>query len=180
MKRQKQGIKGYSLLELMITVLVMAILVAIAWPLLQQLMGLIRLNLAIWTLAQHWKMTRLDATGNGNIPMTLCMNETNEGVQFAQILGNNCESITSWLSLTNGVSIDQANSTLRTQSSVAGNGGQIYRVSWADTNAGLGGSWGQLGRLVLIADGTTAKKCLFLFDTDGSWNIRLDKKCNKS
>ncbi|ACK71707.1 conserved hypothetical protein [Gloeothece citriformis PCC 7424] len=175
----KQENLGYTLTELMLTIIILSILLAIVLPLFSQVVGNVRLKLAILTLAQYWKITRFDAMGNGTTPHTLCMNDTNEGVQVAKILGNNCQTITSWNFLAKGVSIDRANSTLRTQASVAGNGGRIYRVSWADTDAGLGGSWGQLGRLVLIADGTSAKKCLFLFNVDGSWDIREDKKCNK-
>lgn len=180
MEWSKKDPSGFTLIELMITLTIIGILIAIAWPLLQYLIALIRLNIATWILSQHWKITRFDATGTGETPITLCMTDTNEGIKFAQISGDDCESMTSWRSLFKGVSIDTANSTLRTKSSVAGNGGNIYRVSWADTNAGLGGSWGQLGRIVVIADGITAKRCLFLFNTDGSWNIRKDEKCNKT
>jgi len=58
-----------------------------------------------------------------------------------------------------------------------GNQGTIYRASWADTKGGLGGSWGQLGRITLVASGTPDKRCLFLFRVDGSWDIRQDDRC---
>ena len=61
----------------------------------------------------------------------------------------------------------------------AGNGGIYYRASWADTRGGLGGSWGQLGRIVLTTPEISAKKCLFLFRVDGSWNIRDNHSCNR-
>jgi hypothetical protein len=104
---------------------------------------------------------------------------TERRIEVARIQGDNCESVDQWQSLTAGVGIDTDNSTLRTVTGVAGNGGTIYRVSWADTRGGLGGSWGQLGRLVLVAEGTTAKKCLFLFRTDGTWDIREDNRCQR-
>jgi len=53
----------------------------------------------------------------------------------------------------------------------------IYRASWGDTREGLGGSWGQLGRITLVAAGTPDKRCLFLFRVDGSWDIRQDNRC---
>ncbi|MCA2552716.1 MAG: hypothetical protein IM466_02950, partial [Microcystis sp. M04BS1] len=42
---------------------------------------------------------------------------------------------------------------------------------------GLGGSWGQLGRITLVASGAPDKRCLFLFRVDGSWDIRQDNRC---
>lgn len=172
--------QGFTLLELMITVVILLILLGILAPFLQNLLGLTRLNVVTSALGQHWKITRFDATGNGSSPKTLCMNDTTQGIDIASISGSDCESVTVWHSLPTGVSIDVDNSTLRTQTGVAGNGGNIYRVSWADTRGGLGASWGQLGRLVLVADGTNAKKCLFLFDTQGNWNIRTDTQCNRN
>lgn len=178
-KTKHSNQNGFTLLELMITITIVGILVAILFPFLQGLLGLIRLNIVTRVLGQHWKISRFDATGGGRTPTTFCMMDTPNGINIAKVRGSDCESVTSWQSLPRGVSIDVDNSTLRTQAGVAGNNGTIYRVSWADTKGGLGGSWGQLGRLVLVADGTPAKRCLFLFNTDGSWNIREDKKCNK-
>ena len=95
---------------------------------------------------------RIAGTGNGALPTVLCMREAGRRIEVARIQGDNCETVTEWQSLTAGVGIDTATSTLRTVTGVAGNGGTIYRVSWADTRGGLGGSWGQLGRLVLVAE----------------------------
>ena len=100
-------------------------------------------------------------------------------IEVAKIPSDDCERVSEWQSLTAGVGIDTANSTLRRVSGVGGNDGTIYRVSWADTRGGLGGSWGQLGRLTLTAEGTTDKRCLFLFRVDGSWDIREDNRCQR-
>lgn len=153
---------------------------AIALSIFSRLVAWSKLNIATFELSQQWKVTRLDATGSGSQPLSLCMSELTSGqIYYAQIEGDECETVTQWMALTKDVSIDKANSTLRTVAGIAGNGGLIYRVSWADTRGGLGGSWGQLGRLVLIAGGTSAKKCLFLFSTEGDWNIREDHKCDR-
>lgn len=171
---------GATLLELLITLVLAGILVAIGLSILFRLMAWMRLNIATSELAAHWRTTRYQAMGEGTNPWTLCMAEIdNEQIRHARIQGTNCEDVTDWQLLTRGVGIDEDNSTLRTVSGVAGNSGTIYRVSWADTQAGLGGSFGQLGRITLIAPGTSEKKCLFLFDTDGNWNIREDTQCNR-
>lgn len=168
---------GHTLLELLVTLTIIAILLMIGFPLLSRSLAEIRLNIATFELSQHWKFARFDATGNGATPTALCMKSTERRIEVAKISGDNCEAVTGWQSLTEGVGIDTANSTLRRVKGLAGNDGTIYRVSWADTNGGLGGSWGQLGRLTLIVKGTSAKRCLFLFRVDGSWNIRKDNQC---
>lgn len=171
---------GFSLYELLLTLAIVTLLLAIAFSFFHQLLSRVRLDIAIHSLAQQWKTTRYQAMGTGEQPNTLCMTKNpSEWVQYAQIEGGDCTIVTHWQSLPRGISIDTDHSTLRTVDGVAGNEGEIYRVSWADTQAGLGGSWGQLGRLVLVAQGTSAKRCLFLFNVDGSWNIREDQKCNK-
>jgi prepilin-type N-terminal cleavage/methylation domain-containing protein len=176
----RQSQSGYSLTELLVTLTLVAILVAIGLSLLSQFLAERRLDIATFELSQQWKFTRLDATGNGATPTVLCMRETTaRRIEVAKIEGDQCETASQWQSLTAGVGIDTANSTLRTVTGVAGNGGAIYRVSWADTRDGLGSSWGQLGRLVLVAEGTTARKCLFLFRTDGTWDIREDNRCER-
>jgi prepilin-type N-terminal cleavage/methylation domain-containing protein len=175
----RQSQSGYSLTELLVTLTLVAILVAIGLSLLSQFLAERRLDIATFELSQQWKFTRLDATGNGATPTVLCMRERGRRIEVAKIEGDRCETAGQWQALTAGVGIDTANSTLRTVTGVAGNDGAIYRVSWADTRGGLGGSWGQLGRLVLVAEGTTAKKCLFLFRTDGTWDIREDTRCQR-
>jgi prepilin-type N-terminal cleavage/methylation domain-containing protein len=172
--------KGLTLLETLITVVLIGILVAIALGFFARLLAWLRLNIATAELAHHWKYTRLDATGSGSNAISLCMIEISaEQIQYAQIRGDDCITASNWRFLTKGVKIDTNNSTLRTVPGPAGNGGMIYRVSWADTQGGQGGSWGQLGRLVLTAPGTRSTKCLFLFNVDGSWNIREDRRCDR-
>ncbi|MBR8829833.1 MAG: prepilin-type cleavage/methylation domain-containing protein [Chlorogloea purpurea SAG 13.99] len=170
--------KGLTLYELLIALALLMILILICLPFIIRLVAWIRLNIATFQLSQQWKFTRYDATGNGRTPTSLCIAQWNTGqIRYTRISGNNCETALHWESLVSGVDIDRNSSTLRTVAGVAGNGGTIYRVSWADTRGGMGGSWGQLGRLVLVAPGTPDKRCLVLFRVDGSWNIRQDGRC---
>ncbi|MGC1244948.1 MAG: prepilin-type N-terminal cleavage/methylation domain-containing protein [Spirulinaceae cyanobacterium] len=172
----KQG--GFTLIEVMIVMIIIGIIVAIALPSIFQIVSKFKLRAAIFELSQFWKETRLDATDSGNIPSTICMAESaSNQVVYAQVQGKYCDSVTSWQYLPRGVSIDEENSTLRTVSGVAGNDGKIYRVSWADTNAGYGGSWGQLGRITLQAG--TGRQCLVLFNIKGEWETRKGTKCVK-
>ncbi|MCZ8119202.1 MAG: prepilin-type N-terminal cleavage/methylation domain-containing protein [Microcystis sp. LE18-22.4A] len=174
----KTGQSGYSFIELLVTLTLITILLLIGFSILSRLIAELRLDMATFELSQHWKFTRFDAMGSGTTPTTLCMKDDGR-IEVAKIAGDDCETVSEWQSLTNGVDIDTTNSTLRRVSGVGGNDGTIYRVSWADTKGGMGGSWGQLGRLTLTAQGTTAKRCLFLFRVDGSWDIREDNRCWK-
>jgi Tfp pilus assembly protein PilE len=170
--------KGLTISELLIAVMLLTVLIIIGFPLIMRLIAWIRLNIATFQLSQQWKFTRYEAIGKGRIPTTLCITEWQTGqIQYARIWGSNCEGLSNWEFLISGVSLDRNRSTLRTVASVAGNGGLIYRVSWADTRGGMGGSWGQLGRLTLTAPGTPERRCLVLFRVDGSWNIREDNNC---
>jgi Tfp pilus assembly protein PilE len=172
---------GATLTEILVTIVIAGILLGISLSMYQRLMAWLRLNIATAELSQHWKTTRYQAIGEGSAPSTLCVAEfENERIQHARVHGDDCTAVTHWEFLTRGVKIDEDNSTLRRVSGVAGNSGKIYRVSWADTRGGIGGSWGQLGRITLLAPGTPEKRCLFLFDTDGSWNIREDGRCNRT
>ncbi|MFM8300085.1 MAG: prepilin-type N-terminal cleavage/methylation domain-containing protein [Microcystis aeruginosa] len=176
----KTGQSGYSFIEMLVTLTLITILLLIGFSILSRLIAELRLDIATFELSQHWKFTRFDATGSGTTPTALCMKRSAEWqIEVAKIPGDDCETVTGWQSLTAGVGIDMANSTLRRVKGPAGNNGTIYRVSWGDTKGGLGGSWGQLGRLTLTAQGTTAKRCLFLFRVDGSWDIREDNRCQR-
>lgn len=171
---------GLTLLEIMIALVLVGILLAIAFSVMSRFIAWSRLNIATFQLSQQWKATRYDGTGQGKLPTSVCIAEIlPEQIQYTQIKGSDCESAAHWFFLPQGVSIDSYNSTLPTVNAVAGNGGKYYRASWADTEGGMGGSWGQLGRIVLITPEISAKKCLFLFKVDGSWNIRENKSCNK-
>jgi Tfp pilus assembly protein FimT len=163
---------------MLVTLILLGILLTIALSVYHRLMAWIRLNIATFEISQHWKHTRYQATGEGSDPLSLCMaeNETQQ-IKVAKVQGDKCENVTDWTPITRGVSIDTDNSTLRRVSGPVGNQGTIYRASWADTRGGLGGSWGQLGRITLVASGTPDKRCLFLFRVDGSWDIRKDNSC---
>ena len=175
--RQKST-SGLTQVEMLVTLILLGILLTIALSVYHRLMAWIRLNIATFEISQQWKNTRYQATGGGSHPLSLCMAETEtEQIKVAKVQGNECENVTDWTPITRGVSIDTDNSTLRLVSGPAGNQGTIYRASWSDTRGGLGGSWGQLGRITLVASGTTDKRCLFLFRVDGSWDIRQDDRC---
>ncbi|KAB0241522.1 prepilin-type cleavage/methylation domain-containing protein [Microcystis aeruginosa EAWAG127a] len=175
--RQKST-SGLTQVEMLVTIILLGILLTIALSVYHRLMAWVRLNIATFEISQQWKNTRYQATGGGSHPLSLCMAESeNQQIQVAQVQGNQCENVTDWTPITRGVSIDTANSTLRRVSGPAGNQGTIYRASWADTRRGLGGSWGQLGRITLVASGAPDKRCLFLFRVDGSWDIRQDNRC---
>ncbi|AVQ73623.1 hypothetical protein MTo_02569 [Microcystis aeruginosa NIES-1211] len=175
--RQKST-SGLTQVEMLVTLILLAILLTIALSVYHRLMAWIRLNLATFEISQQWKNTRYQATGGGSHPLSLCMTASEpEQIKVAKVQGGRCENVTDWIPITRGVSIDTNNSTLRRVSGPAGNKGKIYRASWADTKGGLGGSWGQLGRITLVASGTPDKRCLFLFRVDGSWDIRQDNRC---
>lgn len=175
--RQKPT-SGLTQVEMLVTLILLGILLTIALSFYQRLMARIRLNIATFEISQQWKNTRYQAMGGGSYPLSLCMTESEpEQIKIAKVQGDRCENVTDWTPITPGVSIDTDNSTLRRVSGPAGNQGTIYRASWADTKGGLGGSWGQLGRITLVAPGTPDKRCLFLFRVDGSWDIRQDNKC---
>jgi Tfp pilus assembly protein FimT len=174
----KKSTAGLTQVEMLVTIILLGILLTIAFSLYHRLMARIRLNTATFEISQQWKHTRYQAMGEGANPLSLCMAESEtEQIKIARVQGNECENVTQWTPITRGVSIDTDNSTLRRVNGVAGNQGTIYRASWADTRGGLGGSWGQLGRITLIAAGTPDKRCLFLFRVDGSWDIREDTSC---
>ena len=175
--RQKST-SGLTQVEMLVTIILLGILLTIALSVYQRLMAWIRLNIATFEISQQWKNTRYQAMGEGSYPLSLCMAASEpEQIKVAKVEGDQCENVTDWTPITRGVSIDTNNSTLRRVSGPAGNQGTIYRASWADTRGGLGGSWGQLGRITLVASGTPNKRCLFLFRVDGSWDIRQDNRC---
>jgi hypothetical protein len=100
----------------------------------------------------------------------------NQQIQVAQVQGNQCENVTDWTPVHRGVSIDTANSTLR-RVSEAGNQGTIYCASSDRYKEGFRGSWGQLGRITLVASGAPTNAVYFYSVVDGSWDIRQDNRC---
>lgn len=168
---------GFTLLEFLIVVLIISILIGISLPIYGRMMASIRLNSAIHELSQQWKMTRIHSIGEGDSPRSICIQELNDKIQYAVIEGTQCETTNDWKFLHKGVTIDETNSTLRTVTGIAGNGGVIYRASWADTAGGMGGSYGQLGRITLIVERFSFRKCLFLYNVEGQWEIRENKSC---
>jgi prepilin-type N-terminal cleavage/methylation domain-containing protein len=169
--------KGFTQAELLVVVVIIGILIAIAIPAFNGILGRARLSAATSTLSRWFNSTRLDSIGEA-IPETLCIKQS-ATVEISQISGTDCEDVENWQSLPSGVQIDLTNSTLRTVKAVAGNKGSIYRASWAETKAGSGGSYGQLGKLVLMADGTSDRSCVVLAKVQGDWDIRYNYDCLK-
>ena len=170
----KTNTQGFTLLELIIVILIFGILLAIAIPSFSSILDKARLNTAIFQLSQFWKETRYNAAGGGASPDSLCM-KADDPIQYAQISGRDCLSVSSWQTFPAGVQIALENSTLY---SVNENGTTIYRVSWADTRGGYGGSAGRLGRITLT-NRSNHQKCIFLYSVDGSWNIREENQCER-
>ena len=162
--------------ELIVVVVILGILASISIPNCLNMLNRSKLSIAISNLAQWMRYTRYEAAGDTN-PKTICINDDNQQLKIAVISDTNCESATDWKNLPSGVVIDRLNSTLRRQPGIAGNSGTIYRASWADTAAGVSGSWGQLGRITLQVG--NERKCIFLSHVDGRFDIRNGNQCKR-
>jgi prepilin-type N-terminal cleavage/methylation domain-containing protein len=168
--------KGHTLTELLVVIVIIGILATISWQTFHDILAKVRLNAAIMQLSQWFKHTRWQATDDDYLPDTLCITEDNQRVKIKPVYDrSDCSTGGIWHNLPPGVLISTANSTLRTSNKLSGNGGSIYRVSWADTDAGLGASWGQLGKIVLTAGRYT--RCVVLFNINGDWEVRDGNKC---
>ncbi|HLO85473.1 MAG TPA: type II secretion system protein [Nostocaceae cyanobacterium] len=165
-----------KLSEQLVVITIIGILIAFLFPSIVGIKNRIELSTAINTLAQAFRKARMDSIGEFT-PMTVCIAEVNKKVAYANISGGNCDKISNWQYLGSGVIIDRPNSTFRTVTGVAGNGGKVYRASWGDTEAGLGGSWGQLGRITLVQGKN--RKCIFLSNVKGDFDVREGKRCIK-
>lgn len=167
---------GHTLTELLVVITIIGILTSISWQTFHDIFAKIRLNATITQLSSWFKHTRLVATADNDLPDTLCIKEDNQQVQLKPVYDrSDCSPDGTWHNLPKGVLISTADSTLRTSDKASGNGGNIYRVSWADTNAGLGASWGQLGKIVITSGRYT--RCIVLFNINGDWEVRDGKKC---
>ena len=162
--------------ELIVVVVILSILASIGIPSYLNWLNKSKLSIAITSLAQWMRYTRYESIGDTN-PKTICINDNDQQLKVAVIPETDCESVTNWRDLPSGVIIDRLNSSLRTQPGVAGNNGTIYRASWADTAAGIGGSWGQLGRITLMSNNSTERKCIFLSHVDGRFDVRNGDRC---
>ena len=173
MKRHSQ--KGFTLLEQLIVMLIVSILGLMSLPSVLGFLGKMQISSASTQLRIKFYQSRMLVTSES--PNTACIWEDNGQVKIAAIEGDECELVTNWDYLPWGISIDKENSTLRTVSGVAGNEGVIYRASWANTEGGDYGSYGQLGRITLMNKHTPRKVCAILYGTDGSWQIASGDRC---
>lgn len=169
--------KGYTLTELLVVIVIIGILTSISWQTFHDILAKVRLNTTIAQLSSWFKHTRLAATDDDDLPDTLCIKEDNQQVKLKPIYdsGDCANDHGTWHNLPQGVLISNTHSTLRTSDQASGNGGSIYRVSWADTDAGLGASWGQLGKIVITSGRYT--RCVVLFNIHGDWEVRDGDKC---
>lgn len=177
MKTNNQN--GFTLTELLCSILLIGILSGIALPTFMRIIGNVRVSMAVNQLTLNGGKSRYDAIGESH-PNTLCATNGEDEIKFQTIRGTNCDEITSWQSIPGKVQIDLENSTLRNVAGIAGNSdtsNRIYRLSFADTRAGLGGSYGQLGKLVVRHPWTSKRKCLVLSHVDGRNDIREDRRC---
>lgn len=163
--------QGITILELMISMGIIAILAAIALPSLTGHMQKTRLTAAIVELSQFWKQARYDVAGTTGLAQSLCMH-VSDPIRYAQIAGSDCVDIPAgqWQDLTPGVQIDQSNSTL---AQVTNGSDTFYRVSWIDLS---GMAYSQLGKIVLQSG--KHQKCIFLYSAGGDWRIVDDDTCN--
>lgn len=172
--------KGVTLTELLVVIVIIGILASIGWQVFHDILAKVRLNTAIAQLSSWFKYTRSVATDDDQLPDTLCIQEDAQQVKLKPIYdrGDCSNDHGNWHNLPRGVLISRVDSTLRTSDKASGNGGNIYRVSWADTNAGLGASWGQLGKIVITSGRYT--RCVVLFDINGNWEVRDGQQCLRS
>lgn len=172
--------KGFTLTELLCSLTILSILLSIALPTFMRIIGNVRVSMAVNQLTLNGGKSRYDTIGEGGSPNTLCARNADDKIEFQTIYGTDCDSLTSWQTIGGGVAIDTTNSTLRSVRGVAGHGSgsdRIYRLSFADTAAGLGASYGQLGKLVISHPWTPKRKCFVLSHIDGKNDIREGKAC---
>lgn len=174
--------EGYSLTELLVSMAIVGILAAIATPILMRIIGDFRVSAAIAEVRAATRISRYDAM-TGQKPRTLCAGNNEQGLKYLSIEGTDCDEIaTSWMEI-KSVKVDLEQSTLRSVKGLAGNaqGGEdkIYRLSYANTKGGYGGSYGQLGKLVITHPWTPKRKCIVLSAVDGFTEIREGKACLK-
>jgi len=171
--------EGYSLTELLVSMAIVGILAAIATPILVRIIGDFRVSAAIAEVRAATRVSRYDAM-TGQKPRTLCAGNSSVGLKYLSIEGRDCDDITTSWNEIKSVKVDLEHSTLRSVKGFAGNSqdeDRIYRLSYANTRGGYGGSYGQLGKLVVTHPWTPNRKCIVLSRVNGFTDIREGKAC---
>ncbi|MDB9315622.1 hypothetical protein PN462_21090 [Spirulina sp. CS-785/01] len=165
-----------KLTETLVAAVIVTILASFGYNSLIRFVNKTQLKGSLVTISQTARMSRYNAVET--TPKTLCFRQRQQ-VEFTTISGNDCETAIGWRSLAEDIKIDTEHTTLRTVRGVAGYGGSdIYRMSWAKTKAGLGASWGQLGKIVLRSG--QQRGCFVLSSIQGDTDIRFGKQCHRS
>ena len=162
-----------KLSEKLVVVVIIGILSSIGLSTFLGVINRSRLDVAILQIQKSMEFSRIESLTSGQVE-TFCIKEQLGTVKIGNVSGGDCDEVTLWKTLS-GVRIDTNNSSLRTSSGVAGNGGSIYRASWAKTAAGYGASWGQLGRITITAG--NKRKCVFLKNIIGEIEVRQGNNC---
>lgn len=162
-----------KLSEQLVAIVIIGILSSIGLSTFLGFLNRSRLDVAILQIQKSMEFSRIESLTSGQVE-TFCIKEQLGIVKIGNISGGDCEEVTVWKTIS-GVRIDTDNSSLRTTKGVAGNGGSVYRASWAETAAGYGASWGQLGRITITAG--NKRKCVFLKNIIGEIEVRQDKNC---
>lgn len=173
------AIAGLTMTELLVSGAIVGVIAAVAVPMLLRAIGNAQVRIAVAEIMLQIKGRRYDAMDE-ELPRSLCVREVDGKVHVARSNGLDCySSDIQWITLSADVKLDAKNTTLPSTVNIAGNGGNTYRFSFADTAGGLGGSYGQLGRVTVTHPWASFRGCVFLSHVDGTYRDAYGKECIK-